>query len=673
MLSERKLMRILEQSSDATAIYDSEDLNISFVNYAMLKIWGKDQSVLHQTFGKALPEVADQQFEHILKEVWRSGIAYTASDTCATLEIEGKLKMSYFDFEYLPLIDDNGETYAILHTARDVSARVLAGQVLTAKQEDERRLTEQLTISSFDIKTANDNLSIANRDLHLFNDSIIRLNERLLESETDFRRLVEQAPVAILVFRGADLIIDIVNNAMLQILGKDPGIIGYPLLQGLPEIEGAPAVNMLFEVYHTGKSFDGIEQPVPIMRNGILETRFFNFSYRPLLDNGKIIGVMDIAIEVTEQVLARKRLEQIILEKTDLEEVLRAKEQHLQSILDTMAEGVIIVDNRGKPVYANPMAQKITGLSESMLKNRIYNDEKWQNQRLDGSLLPLEDHPINITLRNGEALYDQEVAILLPSGQKIYISINAAPLVDNQNNITGGIATFTDVSHRRLILQQKDDFISVASHELKTPITSLVGSLQMLDLAKDNMSPHLASELIAQANRSVTKLRNLVNSLLNSNRIIQGRFPVNKKRFTLSHLIKECYEQISNLSVHKMVLTGDLALDVEADEQLIDQVMTNLMNNAVKYAPLSDEIVIHIQDLVNEAKVSITDFGPGIPKEKLPQLFDRYYQATQPQNGLSGLGLGLYISTEIIEKHMGRIGVESVLGHGSTFWFTLPL
>jgi len=171
----------------------------------------------------------------------------------------------------------------------------------------------------------------------------------------------------------------------------------------------------------------------------------------------------------------------------------------------------------------------------------------------------------------------------------------------------------------------------------------------------------------------LNKLTDLVNSLLNSNRISQGRFPIHKTTFKIKDIIDDCCQHIRAAGTHAITLKGDVELSVSADEQLIDQVIVNLINNAVKYAPASKEIIIKLERLNNQAKVSVTDFGAGIASDKLPHIFERYFRADYGSVQFSGLGLGLYICAEIIEKHCGKIGVDSKLGNGSTFWFTLPL
>jgi PAS domain S-box-containing protein len=149
MLSDHHLIEILSQSSDACAVYDSGELHIRFVNDAMLQLWGKNKNVLGRTFPEALPELEEQPFTNLLQQVWHSGETYTATDEPATIEIEGELKTSYFDFIYRPLLDAAGNTFAILHTAKDVSSRMQAWQ--------------QVAITNNGMQAANESLSQLNQ------------------------------------------------------------------------------------------------------------------------------------------------------------------------------------------------------------------------------------------------------------------------------------------------------------------------------------------------------------------------------------------------------------------------------------------------------------------------------------------------------------------------------
>lgn len=376
---------------------------------------------------------------------------------------------------------------------------------------------------------------------------------------------------------------------------------------------------------------------------------------------------------VQERTLELKRrteeLEQNIRQKINVEKQLRSNEERLQQILETMAEGVGIFDANGTMTYANPMARKILGLRFGVL----YDYKQWNHLKVDGSFLPNEEHPIAVALDAGKLIFDYELSLKNEVDGTIYISINAAPLRNDNNDIVGCIVTFMDVTHRRLDLFQKDEFISVASHELKTPITSLKASLQLMHIMKDEPHSAVYGQMLDQALKSLNKVSALVEDLLNTTKLKEGQLSLKKQHFLLSEVAADCCQQIIATARQPILIQGDVQLGVLADTNKIEQVIVNLVNNAVKYAADSKEIIIRIEQEGQMAKVSVIDQGPGIPSGKIPHLFDRYYRVDF--NGLqySGLGLGLYISAQIIKKHDGQIGVDSEIGLGSRFWFTLPL
>ncbi len=241
------------------------------------------------------------------------------------------------------------------------------------------------------------------------------------------------------------------------------------------------------------------------------------------------------------------------------------------------------------------------------------------------------------------------------------------------------VGTSVDITVQKMLdqatkelLKKKDDFMSIASHELKTPITVLKASLQLLNRMKDDPSDMLAM-LIEQANKSMDKVTTLIENLLNTNKLNEGQLHLNKTSFIIAEMIADCCQHIRVAGEYTIVTEGDKELMVYADVNRIDQVVINFVNNAIKYAPASKEIYAKIEKINNMVKVSVSDKGRGIPPEKIPYLFDRYYRADSSGMQYSGLGLGLYISAEIIKKHNGKIGVDSEIGKGATFWFTLPL
>lgn len=159
---------------------------------------------------------------------------------------------------------------------------------------------------------------------------------------------------------------------------------------------------------------------------------------------------------------------------------------------------------------------------------------------------------------------------------------------------------------------------------------------------------------------------------MNSTRLGEGQLSLNSNRLSLRELIEGCCTHVRFNGSHQIINTGDLDTEMFADKHRLDQVLVNFVNNAVKYAPDSKEIIINVDDLEDSVKVSVIDKGKGISAEYVPFLFDRYYRVNENRNQSSGLGLGLYISAEIVRKHGGEIGVHTAPGNGSAFWFVIP-
>lgn len=233
------------------------------------------------------------------------------------------------------------------------------------------------------------------------------------------------------------------------------------------------------------------------------------------------------------------------------------------------------------------------------------------------------------------------------------------------------------VESQRLIMAQnnaKDEFMSIASHELKTPITSMKASLQILErFTKENPEANKMHPFIINSNKQVNRLSNLVKELLDVTRIQSGKLEIAKKTFLFNELIKDVVDETTQSSQHSYFIEDLPEIYVYADSNRIYQVIDNFLSNAAKYSSPGKQINLWIELKDDVVKLCVKDFGPGIPREKIPLLFDRFYRIEETSQTIQGLGLGLYICKEIIRNHNGDIGAESELGKGSVFWFTLPL
>jgi PAS domain S-box-containing protein len=265
-----------------------------------------------------------------------------------------------------------------------------------------------------------------------------------------------------------------------------------------------------------------------------------------------------------------------------------------------------------------------------------------------------------------------ETSLIKKDGTIIWCKVTSILFPDKEGQL--GYTVIEDITEQRLLKLHKEDFISVVSHELKTPITSLKASLQMMSrlLQRETIVTEQLAKMTQTAEKHVTKLNYLVDGLLSSTKIEQGQLSLKKTTFILEELVDDCCSHIRLDGKYHINYRGDPSFTIFADRHKIDQVLVNLVNNAVKYASNSFEIIVDAEHTDGLTKVSVSDFGDGIAPENLANLFDRYFRLEKNNNNISGLGLGLYICAEIIRIHGGEMGVESELGKGTTFWFTIP-
>jgi signal transduction histidine kinase len=252
--------------------------------------------------------------------------------------------------------------------------------------------------------------------------------------------------------------------------------------------------------------------------------------------------------------------------------------------------------------------------------------------------------------------------------------MTVSPLKDTQEKIVGLSAIVRNISAQKEQEKLKDEFISMASHELKTPITSMKMFLDILSnyLGKENNE---AQVYVKRIEDQANKMKDLVNDLLDVSRIGTGKLRFNNENFRLDEIVKDTIESIQPAAKkHTLFFKDSISLPVYGDKFRIYQVVTNLLNNAIKYSPRSNKVIITAKAVKDQAVVSVRDFGIGIAKDKQKKIFEKLYQVTDPEvKTFPGLGMGLYISNEIVLGHKGKMWVKSKKGKGSTFYFSLQL
>jgi PAS domain S-box-containing protein len=553
--------------------------------------------------------------------------------------VTGELGITFY--AGVPLVNDEGFALGSLcvidRHSHELSESQLDALTIIAKQViDKLELRRKVS----QLQQANHQLQISNAKLH--------------ENESQLRTLVDEAPVAISILKGREMVIESANMQILKIWGKDISVIGKPLHMALPELAGQPFLQLLDQVFTEGKPYYGYEEKVTIEHKGKLIDGFFNFVYKPLADeHGNTLSVMVVATDVTEQVDARKAVAEM--------------NQRLNIALDAGELGITEVDLTTGNMSATEEYKKHFGRSK---------DDNFTYPDLFDMILPQYRDKVKelaAAAQKDHTIYRAEYQVKWPDGSVHWISAHGRARYDDDGVPNRMVGVTQDITGRKEFDQRKDDFLGIISHELKTPITSLKANLQLLDKLKADLHKPIVPKLIDASARSMEKINVLVDDLLNMNSFNEGQLQLNKKRFTISEMLDICCSHVRVAGKHDLLVQGDKLLQVYADEHRIDQVIVNLVNNAVKYAPDSKEIYMTVSTEGDFAKIAVKDNGPGIPADQLPRLFDRYWRADHGSSTYTGMGLGLYICAEIIKKHGGKIGAESELGKGSTFWFTIPL
>jgi PAS domain S-box-containing protein len=337
-----------------------------------------------------------------------------------------------------------------------------------------------------------------------------------------------------------------------------------------------------------------------------------------------------------------------------------------QTIFESSRLGNKIINRDLTIIEANMALITLLGFSaKSDLVGKKITDYSPDNRRSDW--IVLQDK----LWQNTTPFFSLETCLVRADGTVIWCHVTSILFTDHGETL--GYTIIEDVTEQYNLRVQKEQFISVASHELKTPITSVKAISQLLNkrLTVGTLVSEKYSKLLGDSERQVTRLVRLVDDLLSTTKLEQGQLSLNKSVFILPDITDAISSHLPLDDKSRLVFMGDQNIELYGDEHKIEQVLVNLIDNAIKYAPMSKEIVVQVEQIQGFSKISVIDTGPGIPSENIPKLFDRYYRLEQNRY-TAGLGLGLYISAEIITRHGGDINVESIPDKGSTFWFTLP-
>jgi PAS domain S-box-containing protein len=350
----------------------------------------------------------------------------------------------------------------------------------------------------------------------------------------------------------------------------------------------------------------------------------------------------------------------------------------LASIVESSEDAIISKDLRGIIKSWNFGAQKIFG----------YTQEEAVGKSITMLIPPDRQHEEQMILDRiyrGEQVKHFETIRMAKDGRHLHISLMISPIRNGKGEVIGASKIARDITESVRLKQQlqeyteklkelnsyKDEFIGIASHELKTPLTTIKAYLQLIerDLKDEVLLKYLNSTL-----QHVGKITRLVSELLDITRVQTGKLEFNFSDFNFGELLEEAVQAVQQPNPTHRIICQESSVNIliHADRHRLEQVIINLLSNAVKYSPGTDKVIVNVKKEDSHILVSIQDFGMGIPSSELDHLFSRFYRI-KGLASIQGLGMGLYISKEIIKGHKGEIWVESESGKGSTFYFRIPL
>jgi len=357
-----------------------------------------------------------------------------------------------------------------------------------------------------------------------------------------------------------------------------------------------------------------------------------------------------------------EELEDIVVERT---RDLFLSREHFKFLADNIPVIVWTTEGNGTASYFNKQWYEYTGLTIGESKGATCKDVVHPDDVIAISRIWVEaiqrKTPFHFEYRIKRAR----------DGNFRWHLVKGEPFKDDAGKIIAWFGTSTDIEDQKREMEKKDEFISTASHELKTPLSSVKGYVQLI--GRQKTLPGTVNQYVAKANESITKLQHLINNLLDVSKIAAGKLKFTTNVFNLSDLINSCVEDCIHIygayNIKSKVQPG---LYVLGNAERLEQVLMNLISNAVKYSPDHKEIIVCGERNNDRVIVSVQDFGIGLTEDHTKKVFERFFRV-ETGTFAPGLGIGLYISSEIIKEHNGRMEVESKFNEGSTFSFSLAL
>jgi len=653
-----RLASFFMQAPAGICILEGPNLVFELVNPAYQRLL-PGRKLLGRPIFEALPELAGTPLQEVLLNVYRTGESFDINELLIPVaEYEGgPTQDRYFTFNYLARRDENDQIDGILVFVFEVTAMIRVQQDQFAMTEEFQALNEELTTTNEELIAVNEELYASNEELTETQEHLRDTNRALQESEARLKAAFEAIKRSEKLFKSIALNIP---KSLIIVIDKDHRYVtiegelmermGYDRkdYEGKHPTEVAPAERYeaskeLYERVLAGETFS-VERKASTGEN-------FMVHFVPLKnERDEVDAGLIIALDITEIKQAEEKSAKLaaIIESSD------------DAIISKTLESVITSWNNS--------AERMFGYTaEEIIGQTIY------------TLIPAdrqEEEPrILARLKSGERVDHFETRRVTKDGRELDVSLSISPILDRQGHIMGLSKIIRDITERKQDETRKNDFIGMVSHELKTPLTSLTAIVQVASQKLKQGDDAFLTGAMEKANAQVKRMSTMINGFLNISRLESGKIYIEKQPFNMDQLLHEMVEETKlTASTHEILLSSCGELEIYADRDKISSVISNLLSNAVKYSPKGKRVQLNCQVEGSEVLISVKDNGMGIKPHDIGHVFDRYYRVeTNHTRHISGFGIGLYLSAEIIKRHDGKIWAESESGKGSTFYFSLPL
>jgi two-component system, chemotaxis family, CheB/CheR fusion protein len=530
-----------------------------------------------------------------------------------------------------------------------------------ATREELQSANEEILSSNEELQSINEEMETSKEELQSTNEELTTINEELqvrnseLKDASEYTRAIVETIHESLLMLTSDLRVKTANKGY------------YQMFQAVPdETEGSffyELADRQWDIPHLRKQLTMVQSRDIPFTGFEVTAEFSKIGRKTMTLNAykfpKKEGTEPLILLAIQDISHRKHIE----------EELRANEEKFRLLVQNSSDIITVFNEDATILYESPAIENILGYKPEERVGRNIN--------MDTIVHP-EDRKKKIgmlkaAIQNPKQNVFGEFRLRHKDGSYRTIEAIFRSFLDDKR-INGIIANYRDVTDRKILEQQKDEFIGIASHELKTPITSIKAYTQILQEVFEKAKDKKAAEMMEKMNTQVDRLTGLIVDLLDFTRIEGGKLKFREEHYDVNELLSEIVEDMQRTTLHhKIEKKLGKSITIQGDRDRAGQVLTNLLNNAIKYSPEAKRIIVTSKAEKDAATICVQDFGIGIENALVDKVFDRFFRVTEPvMNTFPGLGLGLYIAAEIVRRQGGNIWVKSAKGKGSTFCFSLP-